>query len=77
MKHMDIRQTCCSKDNRELVFPSFSAVFIHTFMLSEGEIKPGVGDVSGVKQAFKDMQAKLRQDPNKDDLPISSLAECI
>ena len=46
-------------------------------MLSEGEIKPGVGDVSGVKldKAFKDMKAKLRQDPNKDDLPISSLAE--
>ena len=76
---MDIRQTCCSEDNRELVFPSFSAVFIHTFMLSEGEIKPGVGDVSGVKldKAFKDMKAKLRQDPNKDDLPISSLAEYI
>ena len=45
---MDIRQTCCSEDNRGLVFPSFSVVFIHTFMLSDGEIKHGVGDVSDV-----------------------------
>ena len=76
---MDIRQTCCSKDNRELVFPSFSVVFIHTFMLSDGEIKHGVGDVSDVDldDAFKKMKAKLRQDPNKEELPISSLAEYI
>ena len=76
---MDIRQTCCSEDHRELVFPSFSVVFIHTFMLSDGEIKHGVGDVSEVKldKAFKEMKEKLRQDPNKEDLPISSLAEYI
>lgn len=79
MKHMDIRQTCCSEDNRGLVFPSFSVVFIHTFMLSDGEIKHGVGDVSDVNldEAFKEMKAKLRHDPNREDLPISSLAEYI
>ena len=76
---MDIRHTCCSDDGRELVFPSFSVVFIHTFMLSDGEIKHEAGDVSEVKldDAFKEMKAKLRLDPHKDELPISSLAEYI
>ena len=48
-------------------------------MLSDGEIKHGVGDVSDVNldEAFKEMKAKLRHDPNREDLPISSLAEYI
>ena len=30
---MELLRACCSQDERELVFPSFSVVFIHTFML--------------------------------------------
>ena len=34
---MDVTNTCCSKDKYALSFPSFSAVFIHTFML-DGDV---------------------------------------
>jgi hypothetical protein len=30
---MDLLNTCCSKDKKELSFPSFSVVFIHTFAI--------------------------------------------
>ena len=76
---MDIRQTCCSADKRELVFPSFSVVFIHTFMLSDGVISQEVGKVSDVDldDAFKKMRRALRDDPKVGDIPVSSLAEYV
>ena len=76
---MELLDTCCSKDEKELVFPSFSVVFIHTFMLADGVIRQGVGDVPDVDlgDAFDDMKAKLKPDPKKGALPVSSLAEYI
>ena len=82
---MELLKTCCSKDEMELVFPSFSVVFIHTFMLPDGVIRHDVGDVPDVNlnDVFVEMWAKLKKDPKKaskkdpDEVsyPVSSLAE--
>ena len=76
---MDIRNTCCSVDKRELVFPSFSVVFIHTFMLEEGKIKKDIGTVSDVdlNDSFKKMRKALRDEPKDGVRPVSSLVEFI
>ena len=29
---MELLKTCCSIDEKELKFPSFTVIFIHTFM---------------------------------------------
>lgn len=76
---MELLKTCCSQDERELVFPSFSAVFIHTFMLADDVVKQEVGDVPDVDldKAFDEMRAKLKPDPKVGVRPVSSLAEYV
>lgn len=74
---MHIREICCSVDNNELSFPSFSVVFIHTFMLD--------GDVSAesvteekrkeLEKTLNEMRDLLKQDPVKGVCPVSSLVE--
>ena len=76
---MELLNTCCSKDENELVFPSFSVVFIHTFMLEDGVVKDDVGTVADVnlEDSFKKMRAALKPDPKKGDRPVSSLVEFV
>ena len=76
---MELLKTCCSQDECELVFPSFSAVFIHTFMLADDVVKQDVGDVPDVNldKAFDEMRAKLKPDPKVGVRPVSSLAEYV
>ena len=76
---MELLKTCCSQDERELVFPSFSVVFIHTFMLADDVVKQEVGDVPDVNldKAFDEMRAKLKPDPMAGVRPVSSLAEYV
>ena len=77
MTHMDIRETCCSVDKYELTFPSFSAVFIHTFIM-EGDISVVSGDDPGcgcLSDKRKEMYAKLKNTPASESRPVSSFAE--
>ena len=76
---MELLKTCCSKDEMELVFPSFSVVFIHTFMLADDVVKQEVGDVPDVNldKAFDEMRAKLKPDPIEGVRLVSSLAEYV
>lgn len=74
---MDIRETCCSKDKYELTFPSFSAVFIHTFMM-DGDV--AVENVEKERRKYllgklHDMLEELKDEPTGDIRPISSLVE--
>ena len=77
MTHMHLKETCCSKDKWEMTFPSFSAVFIHTFAM-EGEVHPGrmrEADKCNYGAQFKAMKKALKPDPEEGDVPVSSLAE--
>ena len=74
---MHLKETCCSKDKWEMTFPSFSAVFIHTFAM-EGEVHPGrmrEADKCNYGAQFKAMKKALKPDPEEGDVPVSSLAE--
>lgn len=74
---MAIKETCCSKDKWELTFPSFSAVYIHTFAM-DGDVRPGrmrEVDECDYKDQFKAMKKALKPDPVKGKTPVSSLAE--
>lgn len=78
MTHMHVSQVCCSEDKKGLAFPSFSVVFIHTFML-DGDIA-----VEDLKDAINkdpdvymgDMRRKLKKEPKR-KAPISSLVEYV
>ena len=74
---MDIRETCCSKDKYELTFPSFSAVFIHTFALEADTLLGHLRktDLCDYDTQIKEMKALLKEEPKGNDRPISSLAE--
>ena len=79
MTHMDIRQTCCSVDGDELSFPSFSVVFIHTFML-DGDVpvkSVTEGRRAELEQQLNDMREVLKADPDGKVRPVSSLVEYI
>lgn len=74
---MDIRQTCCSVDGNELSFPSFSVVFIHTFMI-DGDISAETvteEERKKLEQDLNDMRELLKEDPDGKVRPVSSLVE--
>ena len=79
MKHMHASQICCSVDKKGLAFPSFSVVFIHTFMLDGDiaveELKDEIA--KNLNDSLKEMKSALRNEPKNDDVPISSLVEYI
>lgn len=76
---MHIRETCCSEDGYGLSFPSFSVVFIHTFMI-DGDV--AVETVTEKKRkeletTLNTMRDELKKDPVVGVRPISSLVEYI
>lgn len=76
---MHIREICCSVDKNELTFPSFSVVFIHTFMLAGDVSVQTLSDkrLSELAKIQDEMRKALNEDPSADVRPISSLVEYI
>ena len=76
---MHIREICCSVDKNELTFPSFSVVFIHTFMLAGDVSVQPLSDkrLSELAKIQDEMRKALNEDPSADVRPISSLVEYI
>ena len=76
---MDVTKTCCSKDKYALSFPSFSAVFIHTFMLDGDVVVEDKMEWNGklLDDELNSMRKVLNDEPAKGTVPISSLVEYI
>ena len=76
---MDIRKTCCSVDKNPLSYPSFSVVFIHTFMMDSDVVSDCLpeAELSGYRyrKVMASMKQNLKKDPQEGDAPVSSLAE--
>lgn len=76
---MHIRETCCSVDKNELSFPSFSVVFIHTFMLTGDVSVQSLGKkrLSELARFQEQMRRELKDTPSGNERPTSSLVEYI
>lgn len=76
---MDIRKTCCSVDKNPLSYPSFSVVFIHTFMADADVVAEHLPEaelsIDRYREMITQMKRKLKKDPKEGDVPVSSLAE--
>lgn len=76
---MDIRKTCCSVDKNPLSYPSFSVVFIHTFMADADVVAEHLPEaelsIGRYREMMTQMKRKLKKDPKEGDVPVSSLAE--
>lgn len=76
---MDIRKTCCSVDKNPLSYPSFSVVFIHTFMADADVVAEHLPEaelsIDRYREMMTQMKRKLKKDPKEGDVPVSSLAE--
>ena len=76
---MHIRETCCSEDGYGLSFPSFSVVFIHTFMIDGDVAVEAVTEKErkDLENTLNKMRDELKKDPVEGVRPISSLVEYI
>ena len=76
---MDIRKTCCSVDKNPLSYPSFSVVFIHTFMADADVVAEHLPEaelsIDRYREMMTQMKRRLKKDPKEGDVPVSSLAE--
>lgn len=66
---MALKDTCCSKDKYELSYPSFSVVFIHTFMVDSDQdqwlIESAEMDADKYKKANDCIRSRIINDPEK------------
>ena len=74
---MKLLETCCSEDKHELSFPSFSAVFIHTFMMDGDSSFDLLRDtvLCDYESMMQQMIRDLKDKPKEGQRPVSSLAE--